>query len=100
MGRPAPRRNHSDRRNRSASTMSKLVELDKKYWPQGGYGHWCPGCGYGHEINVDAPNSSGAKWSFDGNFQRPTFSPSINMRSGKYADPSFVDEHGISSICH
>jgi hypothetical protein len=29
---------------------------------------------------VDTPNRSGAKWSFNGDVERPTFSPSINYR--------------------
>lgn len=75
----------------------KLVHLSKKYWPQGGLGHWCPGCKSGHEINVDRPNSSGAKWSFDGNMERPTFTPSVNIRWGKFAGQCDYDEGGI---CH
>lgn len=78
----------------------KLVRLDSRYWPRGGYGHWCPGCNSGHEIDTEQPNSQGAKWSFNGDMERPTFSPSINIRWGKYADPNFVDERDISGICH
>lgn len=75
----------------------KLVRLDKEYWPRGGYGHWCPGCNSGHEIDTEQSNSSGAKWSFDGDMERPTFSPSINMRWGKYVDPKY--ERG-GGVCH
>jgi hypothetical protein len=60
----------------------KIVRLDTAYWPAGWFGHWCPGCNAPHEISVDTPNGSGAKWTFDGNMERPTFSPSINMRWG------------------
>lgn len=77
--------------------MAKLVRLDTQYWPQGGYGHWCPACNSGHEINVDQPNASGAKWSFDGNANAPTFSPSVNMRWGKYAGQQATECGGI---CH
>jgi hypothetical protein len=80
--------------------MSKLVRLDPRYWPEGGYGHWCPGCDCGHEISVDAPNPSGARWTFNGNRYRPTFAPSVNIRTGKYADPTFDDATVPSSICH
>lgn len=45
----------------------------------GGFGHWCPGCGEMHVIHVDRPNSSGARWTFDGNVTAPTFAPSINI---------------------
>lgn len=78
----------------------KLVRLDRKYWPDGGFGHWCPGCQSGHEINVDKPNSSGAKWSFDGNLACPTFSPSVHLKintpdMGKYYQPDVG-----STVCH
>lgn len=80
----------------------KLVPLDRKYWPGGGYGHWCPGCNNGHEIATEEPNSSGAKWSFNGNMERPTFSPSINIRWGTYADPAWRRSNGEpgGGICH
>lgn len=80
----------------------KLVRLDRKYWPRGGYGHWCPGCNSGHEIDTEQPNSSGAMWKFDGNMEMPTFTPSINGRWGRFADPNYVaDEgHDHSGVCH
>ncbi len=82
--------------------MTKLVKLDVHYWPLGGYGHWCPGCDSGHEINVDTLNYSGAKWSFDGDVQCPTFTPSVNIRWGRFADPNYKPEegHDHSGICH
>lgn len=82
--------------------MSKLVELDEEYWPIGGYGHWCPGCKNGHEINVDKLNHSGAKWTFDGNALSPTFAPSMNIKWGWFADPNHktVEGHDHSGVCH
>jgi hypothetical protein len=41
--------------------------------------HWCPGCKSRHDINVTKPNHWGAVWSFDGNAEQATFSPSINF---------------------
>ena len=41
--------------------------------------HWCPGCKQAHVINVEKPNHLGAKWSWDGDVNKPTFSPSINI---------------------
>jgi len=42
--------------------------------------HWCPGCKSIHRINVNAPNKySNARWTWDGNVDAPTFSPSINI---------------------
>ncbi len=44
-----------------------------------GFSHWCPGCEEMHNIAVSAPNGSGARWTFDGNVDRPTFAPSVNI---------------------
>jgi hypothetical protein len=41
--------------------------------------HWCPGCNARHIINVEKPLPNGAKWTWDGNVDAPTFSPSINI---------------------
>lgn len=39
--------------------------------------HWCPGCERIHQIAVDQPFRNGARWTFDGNVEAPTFAPSI-----------------------
>lgn len=47
---------------------------------------WCPGCNSSHQVTVkeDAPQAA-VSWEFNGNCDRPTFSPSILLRSGHYA---------------
>lgn len=80
--------------------MSKLVALDRRYWPLGGYAHWCPGCGYGHEINVDEVNSSGAKWSFNNDPRKPTFQPSVNMRVNTPDMGERYQPDVESTVCH
>jgi hypothetical protein len=45
-----------------------------------GYMMRCPGCGSYHAIYTERPNDRGAKWSFDGNLEAPTFHPSILAR--------------------
>lgn len=45
---------------------------------------WCPGCKEAHLVNV-GKGSPGAHWSFDGNYDAPTFAPSVDVRSGHYA---------------
>lgn len=75
----------------------KVVRLDTAYWPAGWFGHYCPGCQSGHEISVEVKNHSGAQWTFNGNVERPVFSPSINMRWGSYADPKCEHKGGV---CH
>lgn len=49
----------------------------------------CPGCGQPHFINYK--RDKGPKWDFNGDFNRPTISPSIRVR-WDYVDK----EH----ICH
>lgn len=41
-----------------------------------GYVHWCPGCQESHTL----PDS----WTFNGNVERPTFSPSFLHRGVKF----------------
>jgi hypothetical protein len=36
--------------------------------------HWCPGCQGPHGIRIEGPSPI---WSFDGNYEKPTFAPSI-----------------------
>jgi len=42
-----------------------------------GYHHWCPACHEPHGIAVTHRNRSGAVWQFNGNLERPTFTPSV-----------------------
>lgn len=65
----------------------------------GGYAHWCPGCEEMHMIAVDAPNSSGAKWTFNGNVERPTFQPSVNIRVNTPDMKDYQPQAG-TSVCH
>lgn len=54
-----------------------------------GLAFWCPGCGSTHVINIGSPG-----WTYDGNSERPTFSPSVLVRSGHYAT-----QHAPSTDC-
>jgi hypothetical protein len=49
---------------------------------ENGHSHWCPGCGEMHVV----PDS----WTFDGNLESPTFSPSVKITGQK----TVVDERG------
>lgn len=42
---------------------------------EGGYAFWCPGCKDYHQV---------IGWQFNGDFDKPTFSPSVLVRSGHY----------------
>ncbi|MFN3381653.1 MAG: DUF6527 family protein [Runella zeae] len=49
----------------------------------------CPGCGVGHGVWVN--NINGPKWGFNGDMERPTFSPSIRVRH---------HNNGVDVLCH
>lgn len=47
-------------------------------------GFWCPGCEAMHIINTDiSDRPQFAAWEFDGNYDAPTFSPSIHVNPGR-----------------
>ena len=43
----------------------------------------CPGCGEPHIVNVGEGRPG---WSFNGDFERPTLSPSVLVRTGHYCN--------------
>src|SRR4051794_31108739 len=55
------------------------------------YSWTCPGCRCTHRVHV-RDDGKGPSWTFDGNLDRPTFSPSILVRE-------YVGED-VSSVCH
>ena len=68
---------------------------------QGGYAHWCPGCEEMHQL----PDS----WTFDGNLENPTFSPSFKhtgvqtvIVNGEWTGEWVRDASGnaVPSVCH
>lgn len=65
----------------------------------GGFAHWCPACKEMHAFAVDAPFRNGARWSFDGNLDAPTFAPSMNIRIGPYLDND-EGKQGQFDVCH
>ena len=48
---------------------------------------WCPGCDEAHAVPVDGPR----RWTWDGNLDAPTLSPSLLVRGGS---------GGSDAICH
>lgn len=67
----------------------------------------CPGCGHYHAIYTKKPSYNGSQWNFNGDFERPTFSPSLLIRTGHFAtgekkeDCGWCKEGGnVCSICH
>lgn len=42
---------------------------------------WCPGCEEFHTVNIGPGSPS---WRFNGDYEKPTFEPSVLVRSGHY----------------
>ena len=53
-----------------------------------GYAHYCPACKQTHVYYVDKPTRRGARWGFDGNIDKPTFTPSMNIGWGDEKRPA------------
>lgn len=59
----------------------------------------CPACEYWHGVNVD--HLDRPRWEWNGNAERPTFTPSILVRTGRAVDPSHQPEEGDPpEVCH
>ena len=61
--------------------MAKATPVDGTDGELEGYMVRCPGCGDHHLFSTEHANSVGARWSFNGDSERPTFSPSMLVRS-------------------
>lgn len=82
-----------------AVKINEVVE-DGTNWIKTGYCFWCPGCEEQHRIAVYEKQDNGAIWTFNENIESPTFNPSLLIKTGKYANSLFIDNEGLSSICH
>lgn len=43
----------------------------------------CPGCGHAHAVRVE-PDGNKPCWGFNGDYDRPTFTPSVLVQSGHH----------------
>lgn len=77
-----------------SQVSAKLRKLEGGY-----YAHWCPGCKELHPIAVEKAQANGAQWSFDGNVETPTFSPSINISWGKSERCHYFIKAGQIQFC-
>jgi Family of unknown function (DUF6527) len=60
---------------------------------------WCPGCNKAHGIQHGS--GPGPRWNWNGDVNKPTFSPSVLVRTGRAVDPGFISEQGDPpEICH
>lgn len=65
----------------------------------GGLAHYCPACEEMHQFALDGYNSSGAKWTWDGNVEAPSFIPSMHIKVNPPGHPEYQSDAG-SSVCH
>lgn len=47
-----------------------------------GIAFWCPGCGESHAICTSGDHAKGPLWTWNGNIDAPTLSPSILIHHG------------------
>lgn len=64
-----------------------------------GYEIYCPGCKYRHVVYT-LKGYYPACWSFNGDLERPTFTPSLLLTTGSFAQPSFEDGDIPPTRCH
>lgn len=65
--------------------MSKVKHLTNQDGEHGGWMIECPACGDGHLFD--------ARWTFNGDLDRPTFTPSMLVHEHPYGD-------GVRPRCH
>jgi hypothetical protein len=73
----------------------------------GNFEFYCPGCKHRHPVAVGTPFRNGARWTFNGDMERPTFAPSLHCRSGHYCDGTPASECSLCKrgskacgVCH
>lgn len=87
---------------------------DREQMDRGNIGIYCPGCKTHHVLNIKE-HKRGPGWGFNQNFERPTFTPSLLVKTGLHAgaqlaplnDPEYpkAEEWNkflkeTSTICH
>lgn len=61
----------------------------------GGLGYWCQGCDMLHQIKVG--QGPGPRWGWNGDVERPTFTPSVLVRWHQWVPPAY-DEETVAKI--
>ena len=56
---------------------------------------FCPGCGHGHAVKV----SGAGAWQFNGDHERPTFTPSVRCFTN-YDDNGRLPDGQQRTLCH
>lgn len=64
---------------------------------------FCPGCNEVHAVTVERPSGQKGRpvWGWNGNVEKPTFTPSVLVRTGRAVNPSHEPEPGDPpEVCH
>lgn len=73
---------------------------------------WCQGCGEAHGVSVERPpGQPGPVWGWNGDIERPTFTPSVLVTRKTWTPPvtpKNLDEwkrapweqHPVDNVCH
>ena len=84
--------------------MTRLREfrLETEKGEESGYAFWCPACKQPHRFTIVSPITGRPKWTFDGNLESPSFSPSLLYYTpqGKVGDDGKWKETGRKTNCH
>lgn len=74
--------------------MAKIKACANQSGEIQGYSFKCPGCGHRHLIYTKEQSPGGPKWGFNGDIDKPTFTPSLMVnRPGEY-------HVAIYPVCH
>lgn len=87
------------------SALSKILRSVEG----GGLMFHCPGCGHNHVVYVG--QGDGPRWGYNGNPEKPTFTPSILVQGHQYeppVTPENLDEwkrnpwqqQRVNTVCH
>ena len=62
---------------------------------------FCPGCNEVHCIYTQMPLGNIGVWGFNNDFEKPTFTPSLLIRTGSHAFPGYEDDPDCPpTTCH
>ena len=78
----------------------KIARREFKYDEQPGcVGYWvfCPACESSHRFLVEFPPDPAQVWTFDGNEESPTFSPSLLVEQRRWRES---EQRWIDNRCH
>lgn len=64
-----------------------------------GYSHWCPGCKRLHMIATKQEEENSVVWTFNGDVEKPSFSPSVIVEKDGKTVCHYVLINGVLVYC-